>query len=133
MHEATDFQVQSSTERDRISTLDVSETWKRRFRLIEKAGGPKLPDFKALPFGERMSLNFNFIAFFLGPIYFVAKGLWRQAVVYFAIAIALVFLFEAIGLGRYTRAVGYGFAALYALRANVSYYQKAVHDEVTWL
>jgi hypothetical protein len=38
---------------DVISGLDVSESWKRKFRLIEKAGGPDLSKFRDLSFGER--------------------------------------------------------------------------------
>ena len=116
-----------------ISELDVSETWKEKFRLIEKAGGPTLPHFTSLPFGERLKANFNVLAFLLGPIYFIAKGLWRQGVLYFALAIAFVFLFEVAGLGKYANSIGYGFGALYALRANVCYYRKVVLSEVSWL
>lgn len=116
-----------------ISELDVSETWKEKFRLIEKAGGPTLPNYKSLSFGERLKANFNALAFLLGPIYFVAKGLWRQGVLYLVLAIAFVVLFEAAGLGKYGNGIGYGFAAIYAMRANVSYYRKVVLAEVSWL
>lgn len=117
---------------DPISRLAVSETWKRRFRLIERAGGPALPDFRSLPAKERFGLNFNFLAFFFGPIYYLIKGLWRQAVVYLACAVALVMVFELMGLGQFARGVGYGVAAVYAMRANVSYYRKVVLGDAPW-
>lgn len=118
---------------DEIAELDVSETWKEKFRLIEKAGGPTLPNFNSLPFGERLKANFNILAFLLGPIYFIAKGLWRQGVLYFVMAIVLIFILEIAGLGKYGNGIGYGFAAIYAVRANVCYYKKVVLGDVSWL
>lgn len=118
---------------DPIARLDVSESWKRKFKLIEKAGGPDLPNFRDLPFGERFGLNFNILAFIFGPFYFLAKGLWRQAILYFIFAVALVFLLEAIGLGKLSGGVKYGLSAIYALRANISYYKKVVLGDASWL
>ena len=119
--------------KDPISHLDVSESWKRRFRLIDKAGGPDLPHFRDLSFGERFGLNFNILAFIFGPFYYLFKGLWRQALLYFIGALALVILLEVVGLGKLSRGIGYGFAAVYALRANISYYKKVVQGETPWL
>lgn len=118
---------------DPIARLDVSASWKRKFRLIDKAGGPDLPQFRDLPFGERLGVNFNVLGFLFGPFYFLAKGLWRQAVLYFIFALALFFVFEAMGLGKFARSIGYGLAAAYALRANVSYYRKVVLGDAPWL
>lgn len=118
---------------DSIERLRVSKSWKRRFRLIDRAGGRSLPHFRYLTFGERIGLNFNAVAFIFGPIYYLIKGLWRQAILYFVCAIALVFLLQAIGLGRFSQGIGYGLGAAYALRANVSYYRKIVLGEVRWL
>ena len=118
--------------RDNISKLDVSEKWKSRFRSIENAGGPDLPHFRKLPMRERRAVQFNWSAFFFGPFYFLAKGLWRQAIVYLVAAIACVLIMDAIGLDKLGRAVGYGFAAVYGIRANVSYYKKIVLGEAPW-
>ncbi len=115
-----------------IDRLAVSEKWKKRFRAIEKAGGANLPKFKSLSVAERRSINFNWIAFVLGPFYFLAKGLWRQTIVYVVLAIALALVFEILGLGKFGRAIGYGFAAVYAIRANVSYYRRMVVGEAPW-
>lgn len=117
---------------DSIAGLDVSNSWKRRFRLIEKAGGPDLSRLRDLRPRERMSAGFNVLAFFFGPIYYLIKGLWRQAVVYLVCTVALGVLFELMGFGQFARAVGYGFAAVYAMRANVSYYRKVVLGDAPW-
>jgi ABC-type branched-subunit amino acid transport system permease subunit len=78
-------------------------------------------------------INFNWLAFLLGPFYFLAKGLWRQALVYVLLAIALVTLLEFAGLGQFGRAVGYGLAAIYAVRANVSYDANVVQGQAPWI
>ena len=119
--------------RDNISRLHISDKWKARFGAIERAGGPDLPKFRDLPMSDRRGIQFNWIAFFLGPFYYIAKGLWRQAIVYILLAIACVLIMEVIGLGEFGRAVGYGFAAVYAVRANISYYKKLVLGEAPWV
>lgn len=117
---------------DPIARLDVSDTWKRRFRAIERAGGPDLPHIRDLDFAERWRITSNFPAFIFWPIYLPLKGLWRQAAVILAIAIAVGFLMELAGLGRFGRAVGYGASALAMLRVNVGYYRKVVLGETRW-
>lgn len=126
-------EVPRAMQRDAIALADVSETWKRRFRAIEAAGGPTLPRFKELPFGERAGIQFNILAFLFGPFYYLAKGLWRQALLYVIIAITCVLVMELSGLGKFATGVGYGFAAVYSLRANVSYYQRVLLQRAPWL
>jgi hypothetical protein len=117
---------------DPIARLDVSDGWKRKFRLIEKAGGADLPNLRELPFGERRAIGFNFLAFFFGPFYYLAKGLWRPALMYFFLALALSVVLGLAGMGGLARAVGYGLAALYGMRANVACYRKVVLGEARW-
>lgn len=119
--------------RDHISRLEVSDKWKSRFRAIERAGGVDLPGLRDLARSDRLLVQFNWIAFLLGPFYYVAKGLWRQAIVYVVLAIACSLILEAMGLGKFGRGVGYGFAAIYCLRANISYYKTRVLGEAPWV
>lgn len=116
-----------------IDRLDISETWRRRFRIIERAGGADLPKVRDLPPADRRVIGFNFLGFFFGPFYYLAKGLWRQALLYTLMAIATVLLLEMVGLGIVTRFLGYGVAAVYGIRANTSYYRKAVLGDTPWL
>jgi hypothetical protein len=118
---------------DEIARLQVSDKWKARFLAIEKGGGPKLPKNGELSFSERRLVNSNWLAFFFWPVYLPMKGLWRQALTYFAIAIALVLVMELIGLGRFGRVVGYGIGAITAFRANIGYYKSTVLGEISWL
>lgn len=117
---------------DPFARLDVSDKWKRRFRAIERAGGPDLPRMRDLQFSERLLITSNWWAFFLWPVYLPLKGLWRQAVTCFAIAFAFVLIMELMGLGKFARGVGYGVAAIAMLRANVGYYRKVVQGEAPW-
>jgi len=67
----------------------ISDSWKIKFELIEKAGGVKLPNAKNLPFGERMKVRFNVWGFLFGPFYYLVKGMWKKAVTLFGISIRL--------------------------------------------
>ena len=116
--------------RDRISRLDVGDGWKDVFRLIEKAGGAKLPRFRDLANKERRAIQSNWRAFFLGPFYFLAKGLWRPALVVFATAVAIGLGLEAMGLGGVKTGMAVGFYCY--MRANVLYYRLKVDGEQPW-
>jgi hypothetical protein len=120
--------VATTPRHDRIARLDVSEHWKSVFRLIEKAGGAKMPQLRDLERAERRKVTSNWGAFFLGPIYLLAKGLWLPAVVVFGAAVALGLGLEAMGLGGAKLGVGVG---LYChMRANVLYYRLKVLGEM---
>jgi hypothetical protein len=115
---------------DPISSLDVADSWKDVFRLIEKAGGSKLPQFRDLTVKERRAIQANWRAFFLGPIYFLAKGLWLPALVVFCTAVAIGLGLEAMGLGGVKTGIGVGFYCY--MRANVLYYRLKVEGEQPW-
>jgi hypothetical protein len=119
-----------------ISNLPVSDNWKAKFSLFEKAGGIKMPQFKALSVSERMKISFNILAFLFGPIYYAFKGMWKKGLATFGasllLALLIGFLLELAGLGRVANALGYGLAAFYAVRANVDYYKKMVLKQNGW-
>ena len=119
-----------------IASLPVSDAWKARFRLIEKAGGVKVPQFKTLAFGERMKISFSILAFLFGPIYYIVKGMWKKGLALFAVCLValftVVFALELAGLGRLANAAGYAVAAVFAVRANIDYYKKMVLGENGW-
>lgn len=120
---------------DPISRLHVSDAWKERFRLIEKAGGPDLPRIRELTPGERRKIGFNVVAYLLavllGPIHFFFKGLWKQGVVYLLITIAIALLLAAFGFNP-RAGLAAGMAAIYASRINVGYYRKVILGEAPW-
>lgn len=116
----------------RIDALPVSDAWKTRFRLIERAGGVKLPNLKALSFGQRMKVMFNVLAFLLGPLYYLTKGLWKKALVLFAICVVVVVVADLVMGDRFGNAIGIATGALFAVRANIDFYKKKVLGDDGW-
>jgi Protein of unknown function (DUF2628) len=119
-----------------ILNLPVSDNWKAKFFLLEKAGGVKMASIKALSVAERMKITFNLLAFLFGPIYYAFKGMWKKGLAIFGASLVLVlligFVLELAGLGRFANALGYGAAAFYAIRANIDYYKKMVLKQNGW-
>jgi hypothetical protein len=93
----------------------LSPSWKAKFLLIEKAGGPKMADFKALTFGECMKINFNWWAFVFGPFYYFVMGMEKKGFALFGVCLA-VCLFAGVflhffGLGKVVGSLAYGVGA----------------------
>lgn len=116
--------------------MPVSNSWKQKFRLMEKAGGPKQPNLKSLAAGERFKIGFNILAFLFGPLYYLVKGMWKKALSLFCVClvaiVAVGVILELVGLGHVGNALGYGAAAVFAVRANIDYYKKMVLGENGW-
>lgn len=109
---------------DAIEALPVSATWKRRFRAIA-AGEPS---------------GFNVPALLFGPLYYLAKGMWRQALAMAAInagAIAAAYGFHWLVSGSTSHLqLGYVYllsGAAYGIKANKDYYRKVVLGNRRWL
>lgn len=117
----------NSTSRRRLSP-----SWKRKFSLIEKAGGVELPDFRKLSTGEHVAINFNVLAFLFGPLYYLGKGLLRQAFMYFILSAALLLILAAVDLEFLSIAVVIVVAFVCASRANISYYRKVILNSAPW-
>lgn len=120
-----------------IEDLPVSEKWKTRFRAIALAGGPKMQNLKSLPKSDRSNaFSFNVLAFFFGPLYYIAKGMWKRGIALFALMVVIVltlgFVLDSFGLERVSKALGYGVGAVFAIRANIDYYKKMVLNDNGW-
>lgn len=124
------------------STDKLSDNWKRKFALIEKAGGVKYPKLKELSIGEKFRIVINFWGFFFGPIYYILKGMWKKAITFTAIGYALIFAIEFIfaitGINEtqvgsaIINASGYGIAGAFGYMANNDYYKKMVLNKNGW-
>jgi hypothetical protein len=121
-----------------IDSLPVSERWKAKFKLFERAGAPGFANLKNLPPDERKraTVGINVLAFLFGPFYYLAKGMWRKALTLFLACllavIALEAVFELLGYSQFGKALGYGIAAVFAIRANIDYYKKMVLGDNGW-
>ena len=83
----------NSTPRSNVDALDVSETWKMRFKLIERIGWDQgiwknYWNYYHLTFSERLRL-FSYWGSFFGPFYYFAKGMWRKGIAYLALGFLL--------------------------------------------
>lgn len=119
--------------------MSYSEGWQKKFDFYDKAGLPKSSTyqaaFKALPFFERVVLNFNVGAFFFGFIYFFYIGRPKQA-----LAIILWMVLLNVGAQLLINVVGHlidpsihrliflfiglSFTLINMQAANISYYLK---------
>lgn len=116
---------------------DVSAGWKEKFALIDQAGGPRLPQIRALPFWKRSKVTFNAWGFLFGPFYYLAKGMPRKAATLTLITflLILVVLFVATALHSSflmttTKFIG---SVIFATRANVDFYKKIVLNNHQWI
>jgi len=120
-----------------IEALPVSEKWKARFKAIARAGGTTLPNLKNLPKNERRNAySFNVLAFLFGPLYYIAKGMWKKGLAILLAGVSVVVVLSIalgyFGLGKIAGSLGYGVSAVFAMRANIDYYKKMVLDENGW-
>ena len=115
---------------DRITRLDVAESWKEIFRLVEQAGGSSLKKLRTLAPSERRRVQFNVLGLLVGPLYYLAKGLWRPALSMFAIGIAIIIPLAMAGIDAN---IGIGIGVVCAMRANVLYYKKMVEGDSGWI
>lgn len=119
-----------------MTVIPLSETWKVRFELIEKAGGDRLPYIERLTAKERIQVRFNGLAFLFGPFYYVAKGMWRRAITILAVAFVfsapLTLIFRVLGLEDMERAITLAVSAVFAFKANLDYYFFAKLGKKLW-
>ncbi|SHP08782.1 Protein of uncharacterised function (DUF2628) [Mycobacteroides abscessus subsp. bolletii] len=114
---------------------DLSAYWRLKFDFYDRYGTRFTPEAvaaaKARPFAVRMRSFINLPALFFGPIYFVAKGMWRKA-----ITVMLFGLF--LGVVVYLAVPGLGFGgfstngAVYMILAGPAYYRHRVVGSRSW-
>lgn len=112
----------------------ISDSWKEKFELLEKAGGVKMPNIKNLPFGERMKIVFNIWAFLFGPIYYLVKGIWKKAISLFGVSVLIIVILELIckEIGISGTITNFVAGAIFATRANIDYYKKIKLGDDGW-
>ncbi|TWI63514.1 uncharacterized protein DUF2628 [Pseudoduganella lurida] len=116
----------------------LSPAWRRRFALIEQAGGPTFEKIRTLPLRERFRAAFNVWALFFGPFYFMAKGMWKRAI---TLTVALIgsnfavnVILAAMGApeGAADAAFHAGGPVTFAAVCNLAYYKAKVLGDWGW-
>lgn len=85
---------------------DLSAYWRLKFDFYDRYGTRFTPDAvaaaQARPLATKMRSVINLPALFFGPIYFVAKGMWRKAITLtlfnVALGVVLYLAFPPLGL-----------------------------------
>jgi hypothetical protein len=112
----------------------VSAGWKKKFALIDKAGGVDMPNASKLTFWQRFTVKYNFWAFLFGPIYYMVKGMWKRAITLTGAAIVLTIVLAVVA-GYFHRSFpGIGLLApiMFGVFANEHYYKKVVQRNNGW-
>lgn len=130
----TEDKLPNSASSPDISTQEISDAWKEKFALIEKAGGVKLPKAGELGFRERSKVTFNIWGFLFAPFYYLAKGMWKKAMVLTALSIVIVVVLDAIfgGIGIVDLMTNLVAPVIFATRANIDFYKKSVLGDNNW-
>ncbi len=105
--------------------------WKSVFDLIERAGGPKMPDAGKLSFNERIFVYFNVWGFLLGPIYYLARGMWKKAITFFVVGISIIAAL-VMAIGQDMAFTNFIIPAIFSSRANIDYYKKIILNDDGW-
>jgi hypothetical protein len=117
---------------------DMPKRWQQRFAFYDAYGLPSSSleareAYKVLPFGTKVRIGSNILAFLFGPLYFFAKGMWRKGLTLLAAAITIAVVTIVIDVpDSIARAIGLGFAAAAATTANYAYYLHVVKHSRSW-
>lgn len=124
--------------------LNVSDAWRTKFEILEKIGADEQSiykamssvEYKGLSFKEKQKVNFNILAFFLGPFYYFSKKMWAKGAVILAaiwVLAALLILVEVV-VGASLPDVLYWIpsAVICAQLANYDYFRHVTHGEKMW-
>ena len=127
-----------------IDDLDVSNSWKHKFKVLEKIGAnhqfiyqvQQSDAFKALSFTDKRKIILNFTAFIFGPLYYIFKKMWLKGFVLsgcFTLLSALLSLIEIVLDTTFAPAFYWApGAAICGQLANYDYYKRVVYQEKMW-
>ncbi|MUM15888.1 MULTISPECIES: DUF2628 domain-containing protein [unclassified Mycobacteroides] len=117
--------------------VSLPKVWQRRFAFYDErlearpVGGNRL--YRALAYLSRSGMTTNAWAFFLGPIYFFVKGMWRKGITLALMAAgAMGVLYIVHASSGWTLAVSVVFALVYTFTANRAYYLHWVRHSESW-
>ena len=136
---ASSNEPQSGNNHDLIDSLDVSESWKRKFHVMDDLNSITDPKekkayFKSLSWGERFGQS-NILAFLFGFIYFFVKGMWKPGLTFLGISVVLLIVLLVLNIENDSilRAIGIGYSVVAMTRANILYYSKKVLGKELWI
>jgi hypothetical protein len=119
------------------SQSSAQSSWDFRFAFFDAHGAPSTPEykeaFKQLHWKERIKVGMNAWALFFGPLYLLYLGLWKKALVLYAIAFAVMFVAVLLGApDGLLNGIGIALGILIAMSTNYAYYLKKVKNQDGW-
>ncbi|MCV7170780.1 DUF2628 domain-containing protein [Mycobacterium manitobense] len=116
---------------------DLPRAWQPRFEFFHAYGPTSTPQgreaYRALPFGAKMRIGTNVLAFLFGPIYFFVKGVWRKGLTLLGIGVALGVLAYGVELPELVdRAINFVVPAIAMTTANYAYYLQVTRNSESW-
>lgn len=127
--------VEQETVSAGLST-SLSAKKQERFAFFDAHGGPLSPEYKearrAMPFGKRLFFNSNWFAFFFGPFYFFARGMWKKGIVILAGLLTYFSIEISLGVPKQYHWIGTVTSFVVMWTANYADYQKLVKGKENW-
>jgi len=115
---------------------ELTQSWKERFALIEKVGGPD--HVRDLPYWERRKVMVNWWGFLFCFFYYLVLGMWKKGVVLallcMAGSIVLIAILSVMGApSRIINPISWALpAGIFSYRANIDYYKKVILGDNGW-
>ena len=118
----------------------LSEKWRLRFAVIEKAGGErarwwKWSEWKQLSWKEKRLITSNLWAFIFGPLYYVYLGMWRKAITLMLVVTVIDVIIGMTGDALdvpLDKSLWLVSALAFKQCANIDYYRKTVLNRREW-
>jgi hypothetical protein len=116
---------------------DLPNAWQPRFAFFHANGPTSTPEgreaYRALPFGAKMRIGTNFLAFLFGPIYFFVKGMWQKGLTLLGVGLVLGALAYGVELPELVdRAITFVVPAIAMSTANYAYYLHVMRNSLSW-
>lgn len=115
---------------EKINSLNVSDSWKDKFRNIESAEPISLSPLPNFKYPKKLNFwtKLNTLAFLFNFIYYAIKGMWKKGLVLFGINVLVVIILSIIA-PQFTGMAWIVPAVLAQQMANTDFYRFKVLDE----
>ena len=116
----------------------LAKIWQTRFAFFRRFGLPRSSPqaqeaYRALGLSQRMDVSANVLAFVFGPLYFVAKGMWRKGLTLVLVEFAVLMVLGISGVSEiWLRAIGVGFSVIATITANYAYFLHRTRASTSW-
>lgn len=117
---------------------DLPPMWQKRFAFFRRFGLPRSSPqardaYRALGLSQRMDVSANVLAFVFGPLYFMAKGMWRKGLALLVVEFTVLMVLGILGVSEiWLRAIGVGFSVIATTTANYAYFLQVTQASTSW-